>query len=224
MELLIIASLLFLVTHLGVSSTPLRQVLANNMGEGPYLALYSVLAAVTLGAMIYTYGQTSHASFIWLPSRPANAATLVLVPIALILIVSGLMAKNPTAVGMSGAVNADLAAILKITRHPVQWGIMLWALAHLLANGDGASIVFFGTFMLLSGVGMAAMDAKRRGRPEPAWQQFYRGTSAIPFVALITGKNTLKFSEINWIAVVIGLVVAVLAYVFHPWLSGTALM
>lgn len=220
MDILLLASALFFGTHLGISSTPLRGVLVKGMGERGYLAIYSVLALLTIGFMVYAYNHASHADFIWMPSLAAHAFTKALMPFAFILLVAGMMAKNPTAVMMDSAVDAPLDGILKITRHPVQWAILLWAIAHIVSNGDMASITFFGTFGLLSALGMIAIDARRRFREEDAWQQFYASTGSIPFVALARGKTSMTAGDLNWMAVGIALVLFALAYLFHQDIAG----
>lgn len=223
MELILLASVLFLGTHLGVTSTSLRGTLVKGLGEQAYLGVYSLLAAITLGFLIYAYAHESHSHFIWLPDAAQQAFTKIVVLLAFILLISGFMAKNPTAVMSDAVVEAPLAGILKITRHPVQWAILLWALGHLVSNGDQASIVFFGSFILLSAVGMAAIDARRKFREEPAWQRFYASTSSVPFVALITGKTSMKINELNWMAVGAGVVLFVIVFIFHKTISGVAL-
>lgn len=223
MDELLLASVLFFGTHLGVSSTPLRGVLVKGMGNRGYLGVYSVLALLTLGFMIHAYNHASHGHFIWLPNVAQHAFTKLLMPFAFILLAAGFMAKNPTAVMSEAAIDEPLAGILKITRHPVQWAILLWALAHIVSNGDMASITFFGTFALLSAIGMAAIDAKRRLLEEQAWQDFYDVTSSVPFVALLRGKTSLELSEINWFAVGVGLVLFALAYIFHKDIAGVSL-
>lgn len=223
MDLLLLASVLFFGTHLGVSSTPLRGSLVSRVGERGYLGIYSLLAAVTLGFMIYAYTHVSHANFIWLPNIAEHAFTKTLMPFAFILLVSGFAAKNPTAVMGDAALEAPLAGIFKITRHPVQWAILLWALGHLVSNGDMASITFFGTFALLSAFGMAAIDARRRFREEPAWQEFYDVTSTIPFMAMARGKNSLTLAELDWVSVGVAIVLFVLVYIFHKDIAGVAL-
>ncbi|HKI75553.1 MAG TPA: NnrU family protein [Pseudomonadales bacterium] len=223
MEFLLVASILFLVTHLGISSTPLRGMLMNGLGESSYLAIYSFLAAVTIGVLIYAYSHISHGMFLWMPGIPEHAFAKALMPFAFILLVGGLMAKNPTAVRADAAINEPLDGMLKIVRHPVQWAILIWAVGHIVANGDKASIVFFGSFAILSSVGMIAMDAKRRHRPEPEWQSFYASTSYWPFAALISGRTSLKSGDINWLAVGIAIVLFVVVYIFHKWIAGVAL-
>ncbi len=39
--------------------------------------------------------------------------------------------------------------IFSVTRHPLTWGIALWASAHLLANGDLVSLIFFANLLVL---------------------------------------------------------------------------
>jgi uncharacterized membrane protein len=55
---LILAGALFLIAHLGISSTPLRGVLVRTIGENPYRGAYSILAVVTLVYLILTYNRT----------------------------------------------------------------------------------------------------------------------------------------------------------------------
>lgn len=223
MNVLILAAILFLVTHLGISSTPLRGVLVNAIGQQAYLGVYSLLAALTIGYLIYAYVQLPHTDFLWMPGLAAHGFAKAVMPFAFVLLVGGLMAKNPTAVMADAAVNEPLDGMLKIVRHPVQWAFLLWALGHIVANGDMASIIFFGSFAVLSSAGMLALDAKRRHRPEPAWQQFYATTGYWPLAAILGGRVKLSASDINWLAVGIGLVLFVAVYVFHGRITGVAL-
>lgn len=223
MSMLFLASLAFLITHLGISSTPLRGALVDSLGENVYLAFYSLLAAVTLGAMIYAWIAVGQTAVVWSSGLAGTAVARALMPIAMILLVAGLMAKNPTAVKQEAAVNEGIPAILKVTRHPVQWAILIWAVAHLVTNGDQASILFFSTFAVLSGAGTIAMDGRHRARQEPAWQQFYGATSNLPFAAIVSGKTRLAMGDLNWVAVGIGLVLFVVVYIFHEFVSGVPL-
>lgn len=38
----------------------------------------------------------------------------------------------------------------RFTRHPMLWGVTIWAIGHLLANGDLGSILLFGGFLAYS--------------------------------------------------------------------------
>lgn len=220
MELLIVGCLAFLVIHLGISGTPLRAVLQNSLGESPYLGVYSLLSFGSLGLMIYGYGQVPHADFLWYPSVDAYKVTKGLMLLSLVTIVMGTLVKNPTAVMSEQALDNEISGLLKITRHPVQWGILLFACAHLIANGDTASILFFGTFVLLSFFGMLSMDQRRRRETDPKWQAFMEKTSMVPFAALASGRLRFTLGDINWMGLVAGIALYTAIYWLHDMVSG----
>lgn len=223
MELLAIAALAFLATHLGVSATPLRGVLVESLGEGPYRGLYSLVAVLTLGLMIYAYGSAPHHNYLWVPTQGMHLAASALMLVACVLLAMGLLSKNPTSVGMSSAVRQEIAGIFRITRHPVQWAFLLWAIAHILANGDVATLILAGTVGLVSGLGMLAIDARRRREDDPAWQAFYQTTSATPFAALVSGRARLSAGELNWVAFGAGLLIFAAFYWLHGYIAGVPL-
>jgi uncharacterized membrane protein len=224
---MVIAGLLFLVTHLGISSTPLRGVLVTRFGERGYLGVYSLLAFATLGLMIYLYGDLPRHEYLWLPDPALYQVPKYVMPIATILLFGGFLVRNPTVVGMEGSLAAEGAAagmargVNRITRHPFQWGVVLWAAAHLAANGDGVSVAFFGTFLVLGLAGGALIDRKKAARLGAAWQPFAAVTSNVPFAAVLTGRNRLVLKELL-LPVVVGLAGYALLYVVHPWIAGVA--
>ncbi len=222
MTWLIASCLAFVLLHLGLAGTPLRGVARSALGEGAYLGLFSLLALSSLGAMIYFYSSVPHADFIWLPDATAYKVTKVILLFAIVLIVLGTMTRNPTAVKMEDAINQELPGAVKITRHPTQWGILLFATGHLIANGDKASILFFGTFALVAFVGMFSMDRRKKAIGGPEWEQFFSTTSLIPFAAILAGKAEFKAAELNWLAVLIGVALYASVYWLHDMVSGGA--
>ncbi len=219
---LIIACLAFLIFHLGISSSPLRGSLIGMLGENGYLGLYSLLAAASLAAMIYTWSGIEHSAWLWQPSPVAWKVTKILMLFSIVLLVTGTLTKNPVAVKMEGALDEEPAGILKITRHPTQWAILLYAVAHLISNGDEASVVLFGTLALLSGIGMFAIDRRKQASGDARWNRFFETTSLVPFAALLAGRTTLRLSEINWYAVALGVILYGCIYWFHHMVSGGA--
>ena len=220
MELLIVACLAFLATHLGISGTPLRAMLRNSLGESAYLGVYSLLSFGSLGVMIYGYAQVPHTDFNWYPSITAYKVAKVLMLLSLVTIVMGALVKNPTAVRSEQALDNEVSGLLKITRHPVQWGILLFACGHLLANGDTASILFFGTVVLLSFFGMLSMDQRRRRETDPKWQAFMEKTSMMPFVALVSGRLRFTPDDVNWVGLIASFALYGAFYWLHDLVSG----
>jgi uncharacterized membrane protein len=210
MTTLVAATVVFLATHF-VPSTPLRAPLVRAMGHWPYVGLYSLVAFATLGWMSWAYANAPRDP-LWVPLREA---AYVLMPIAFVLLVCGFW-RNPTIVGAEKLLRSDDPArgMIRITRHPIMWGLMLWALAHILARGDTKSLVFFGSFLVLAGVGTLFMDARKKANPD--WPRFAAVTSHIPFVAIAQGRNRIVWREIGWLRPAIGLAVFFAVLAFHP--------
>ena len=215
METLTAATAAFLLTHF-VSSTPLRPALVGAMGEWPYRGLYSAVAGITLAWMIWAYAQAPRTELLWTPLR---LLPLVVMPFSLILVVAGYW-RNPTMVGAERLLKSDDPArgMIRVTRHPLMWGILLWAGAHILARADLNSIVFFGGFLLLAGLGSASIDFRKRNDPD--FRRFAAVTSHVPFVAIAQGRNRLAWREIGWLRPAIGIGLFVVLFLLHPWLFG----
>jgi uncharacterized membrane protein len=222
--LLLVSAVLFVLTHLGISRTSFRNLLVDMLTENGYLAFYSIVALATLGALIYQYGQVGHQDYVWEPSVITSSIAKLVMPIALIFIVLGMSARNPTSLKMESSVDDEPLGILRITRHPVQWGILLWALSHLVANGDVASIIFLVSFALVSGLGTSSIDRKRRLSLAPEkWNHFISVTSNVPFAAILSGRNQFKADELGWSKIIGALVLFVVLVYFHEYVSAVPL-
>ena len=204
MCLLIVSCFAFLALHLGISGTPLGELLQNSLSESPYLSVYSLLSLGSLGVVIYGYVQAPHVGFIWVPSVLAYKVAKVFMLLALVTIVMGALVKTPTAVMNERVLDYEVSGLLNITRHPILWSVLLFARAHLLANRDYASILFFGTFVLLSFFGMLSMDQGRRQKSDPKWRIFMDKTSMVSFAALLRGRLRFRLADINWLSSIVG--------------------
>jgi uncharacterized membrane protein len=217
METLLLACIVFLATHF-VSSTPLRTVAVDAMGERAWLALYTVVSFATIGWMVWAYNRTP-VQPLWEGLRLAPA---ILMPFALMLLAGGLLTRNPTAVGQARALKAEEPArgMLRITRHPMMWGFMLWAVAHILAQGELKSTLFFGTFLVLAGLGAALIDARKARALGEDWTRFAAVTSYLPFAAIAQGRNRFDAKEIGLRGPAVGLALYALFFWLHPMLFG----
>lgn len=216
---LFLATAAFLATHY-LSSTPLRTKLVGALGANGYLVLYSAIAFATLGGMVWSYYR---APFVGLWHVPGlRYVPLVVMPVAMILIACGLLTRNPTMVGAERLLRADEPAqgMLRITRHPLMWGIALWAGSHVIARGDAASAVFFGSFLVLALTGTVLIDHRKRAALGADWQRFAAVTSNVPFAAIAAGTNRFSGREIGWGRLFAGLGLYALVLWLHPLLFG----
>jgi uncharacterized membrane protein len=216
---LVVASVVFLATHF-VSSTPLRARIVAAAGEKAYLGLYSVVAAAALGWMIYAYYRAPFASLWYVPWL--RYAPLVIMPFALILIVCGLSTRNPTMVGQERLLESQEAArgILRVTRHPLMWGVALWAASHVLARGDAAGVLLFGTFLVLALCGTALADRRKARALGERWQRFAAVTSHVPFAAVAAGRQSFAPAELGWARPALGIALYIGLLLLHPAIFG----
>jgi len=195
---LILAILAFLATHAIPALKPVRAGLVGWLGERPYLVLYSVLSLATLFWLGFAFADAPYVE-IW-PYEPWTRWVPVLVmPLACLLLAGALSSPNPLSIAV-GKRPFDPArpGIVSITRHPLMWTFILWAGAHLVPNGDLASILLFGLLLGLSLAGPPSLDAKRRavlGRGE--WARRAAATSNIPFAAILRGRVRLDWRGIG---------------------------
>jgi len=219
MATLALATGVFLATHY-VSSTPIRGELVSLLGENVYLGLYTLISLVALGWMIWAYVKAPYERLWW--GDEFKAWAVALMPASLVLIACGLLTRNPSAVRQESALRSmgEPRGILRITRHPVMWGIALWAAVHLIARGDKASAIFFGALLLLALSGPVLIDARKDRTIGVDWQRFAAITSNIPFAAILQGRNQFRFDEIGWGKVLVGLALYFVLVFLHPYLFG----
>jgi uncharacterized membrane protein len=189
MTLLVLGLLLFIGTHAFTMARGRRATLVKRLGEGPYKGLYSVLSLAGIVLISVGFGQYRQAGYIpvWDPPVGLRHLALVLVWVAFVFI---------AAAYLPGRIRTAL-------KHPMLAGVKIWALAHLLANGDLGSILLFGS--ILAWAVAARISVRWRDEAAP-----HGGPAAVP-----AGWRN------DALAVAIG-TAAFVAFVFwlHPALIG----
>lgn len=188
MVMMLLGLALFVSIHVVATLRGLRADLIARLGEPAYKGFFGLVA--TSGLLLTAYGyalwRASGPALIWDPPVGMRHLTLLLMLIATICIAAAFIPSH----------------IRTRLKHPLLVGVKLWAVAHLLANGDIASIVLFTAILLWAGYNRAAM--KRRGNPVPPAPAGWTGDAA---------------------AVAAGLALYLaLAYLFHPYVVGVPVM
>jgi uncharacterized membrane protein len=223
MAQLTIAALLFVGSHFGLSSPMVRAGLVGRLGEKRFAGLYSLLQILLLAWLVWSFAAAPTLP-LWRPAGWTAWIPVLAMPPALLLMVGGLVQPNPTAVMQDAQGPPDIAprGILTVTRHPVMWAFALWALSHLAANGDAASILLFGAIAVLALVGTRAIDAKKRARWGAAWPEFAARTSNLPLAAVAAGRARLDLAGIGWRTPAIAAAAYVGLILLHPLVIGVA--
>jgi uncharacterized membrane protein len=225
MTTLIAAAVFFVLLHLLVSGTALRGVLVGMIKEGPYMGLFSLASVGGIVWLSMAYGDARGLGPVyWDLGAGARHAGLAIMLLALLLVVPGLLTPNPTSVKQEGALDKPDAVkgMLRITRHPFLWGVSIWALGHLLSNGDLPSVILFGSMLALGVFGTVSIDAKRKKALGAKWDAFAAQTSNVPFGAILTGRQKLSLGEIGWWRLALAVAIWAALLWAHPMLFGVS--
>lgn len=200
---LALACAVFLGIHLLIAGTRLRDACVAVMGEGGYLAGFSLasVAVIVWLSLTFNAALAGDNPQLWYLGEGVKHAGGIVMLLAFLLAVPGILTPNPTSVGQAALAGRDdvVRGMLRVTRHPFLWGVAIWAAFHLLANGDQASALFFGSFLALAVAGTASIDAKRKRKSPDEWSRFAAVTSNVPFAAILTGRNRLSIRElVTW--------------------------
>ncbi|MGH8561032.1 MAG: NnrU family protein [Nevskiales bacterium] len=196
---------LFAATHIGLTARPIRAPLAARFGEAGFVLLFSLVAAATFTGVV-TYYAAHRFEGAPGPALGQNAAfrwlLMALIVAGLVLATAGLLAsyfRSPYVVLGDRRVGTP-RGIERITRHPFFAGVALVALPHALLAASLTGTVFFAGFAAVAIVGAAHQDRKllaQRGQP---YADYLAATSAIPFAAILSGRQRLVLNELPWCA------------------------
>jgi len=205
----------FFLTHSLPVRPPVRPWLVARLGHAGFGLGYSELS---LGVLAWLIGAAGRAPY--LPLWPwaawqTHVVLAVMLPVCLILALA-VARPNPFSFGGAGNDRFDPArpGIVRLTRHPLLLALALWAGAHLLANGDLAHALLFGTFAGFALLGMRLIDRRKRRETGAAWARLEaarcRGPlrpASWPGVALRLGLGGVLYAALVWV---------------HPWLFGVS--
>ncbi|MFK7943374.1 MAG: NnrU family protein [Paracoccaceae bacterium] len=153
MTLLVIGLILWFATHLfSIWMAPQRDVLVARFGVGVFKVAAAVATVLAVVVMVLGYQATPYVE-VWAPPAFLNHINNLLMLAAIGFFIAGSI-PSP---------------VRRKIRHPQLIGMKTWALAHLLVNGDLASIVLFGgliAWAVLAMIGSNRRDGPRGTLPE----------------------------------------------------------
>jgi uncharacterized membrane protein len=209
MASLALASAAFVGTHF-LLSHPLRKPIVSSIGERPFRAIYSIVALVTLGGMIWVYASIGEQQPLWIPGDSALLLATVLMWLGAILFI-GSFVGNPALPGAPGP-KGPPKGVLAITRHPMMWGFAIWAIVHIIVVATPKGLVFDGSILFLALAGAAMQDRKKRLLMGRDWHEWSAQTAFWPF--------TRGFAYPGIFALAGGTLLFLLATWLHPMPVG----
>jgi uncharacterized membrane protein len=215
---LLMAAAFWFATHNGLASGVMRARLVAGLGANGFRIFYSILSVLALVLLARASGAAETLPLWTVPAWLRLILALIMLP-AFLFFVAGFL-RNPTAVGGEALAGQQIRGIQRITRHPMLWSFALWALVHVIGNGDLASLIFFGTFAISALIGMSSIDRKLAARSPEAAAKLRNETSILPFGAIMAGRNRLVLVEIGWLAPLLAVIGWAAVLHFHARFFG----
>ena len=132
---LILGLVLFLGIHsVRIVAPEFRQAQIDQRGLNAWKGIYTVISIVGFVILVWGYGiaRQDPVVFFVAPAWMSHVVALLMLPVMILLVASQVPA---------GRIKAAV-------KHPMLLGVKIWALAHLLVNGDLASVLLFGGFLV----------------------------------------------------------------------------
>lgn len=131
---LIIGLVLFLGVHsIRIAAPEFRQAQIDARGMNAWKGIYSALSIAGFVVLVWGFGMARQDPVVFwtAPAWMSHVVALLMVPVMILLV----------------AAQVPAGRIKAAVKHPTLLAVKIWALAHLLVNGDLASIVLFGAFL-----------------------------------------------------------------------------
>lgn len=218
---LAVAALIWVGVHVGIAGTALRGAVVGRLGEKGFSLAFSAASVLAIVFLVRSYNAAPAEPLWFAPDWLRWALVLLMLP-ASVLFVGSVAAPNPTAAGGGRALAQEPRGIQRVTRHPMLWSFAIWAAVHVLGNGDLASLLFFGAFLVTALAGMPSIDAKLARREPDAWPRLAAATSILPFGAIAAGRNRFALREVGWVPLALGAVLWAVLLLFHRSVFGVA--
>ena len=188
LAVLVAGLIVFIGPHVFVTMRAQRAAAIARIGEGAYKGLMALLSLIGLILIGYGFGRYRATGWIdiWHPPHWTYYITQILMWPASVFVVAAYIRGT----------------IWRTLKHPMLAGVKMWAVAHLISNGDLGSILLFGSFLVWAGYDRMTLKRRADAGAPPIPSGGYRND----VIALVVGTALYL----------------ILGFVFHPLVVGRA--
>ena len=197
LTLLIVTCVLFVATHMLVPHS-LRSAIVLRTGEKGFQLVYSMVAIATFILMIQAFRHMPSQAPLWEVGNALWTIASLMILLASVLFIGSLVGNPavPRPQEQSAKITqAEPQNVFAITRHPMMWGIALWALAHAMVVPTAAQWVLSSALIILALGGALSQDRKKTLLMRQHWPRWVEQTSFFPFGRQIARQK--RWTEIS---------------------------
>lgn len=197
MTLFLIGLVVFFAAHAVPMVPALRRSAVEAVGANLYLGAFALVSAFGLVLIVLGYGDLQFGGpgnrELWSPPTwTRHVAFLLMIPVFVFLVAAYVPSR-----------------IRDALRHPMLIAIKIWALAHLLANGDLASVILFGSFLAFAVIDRISVKK--------------RATAGMSARGPLGDRSGGLGGDVAVVVIGLGLYVFMM-FVGHEWLIGVPLI
>jgi uncharacterized membrane protein len=151
MTQLILGLILFLGAHsVRIAADDWRTRTIAARGEKVFKGVYTLVALLGFYLLVVGYGEARLETVaLWNPPRFTKHISILLMLFSSILLVAAYIPRNHFKTRL---------------RHPMVLSVKVWALSHLIANGNLADVLLFGTFLIWAVLNFRSARARDRAQ------------------------------------------------------------
>ena len=215
--------LVFGGTHIGLATLGVRSRLVARFGEQGFAYFFSGIAALAFTLVVTTYASVR---FEGLPGPALGAvpgvreALIALVVIGVVFMTATFAEyhEGPYEAGVEKRQFPPPRGLERVTRHAFFAGLVIFSLAHALLATKLVGTVFLLGYAAVSSIGAWHQDRKLLARFGEPFAAYLRATSAVPFAAILSGRQRLVWSELPFKTIAASVVLAGVLRSIHEWI------
>ncbi len=199
---------LFGGSHIGLGLPSVRRRLVDRLGEWGFILTFSAVAAASFSLLVHAYAAHATegaAGLGWAGVPAVSWVGVVAISLGFALIGGSLAVYPRSPMAVAGGSGKDPRGLERVSRHPFFAGVVLFGLAHALLATRLVGTIFFGLLGAFAWIGAWQQDRKLLALRGRSYAEYLAVTSALPFAAVLTGRQSLVWRELPWIPLGLGL-------------------
>jgi len=217
----VLAWLVFALTHFGLSALPVRRRLVARLGEWGFVGVFAGIAALNWALVIVSYSLQAQSGAAGPALGSLAAARWLLVSasvLGVVLMTAAFAGYSSSPYALAGRQARSAHGLARVTRHPFFAGVALFGAAHALLATKLVGSAAMGGLAAIAIIGIGLQDRKLIALRGESYEDYLRVTSSWPFAAILARRQRWVPRELPFGHFALGLALAFVLRALHSQL------